>query len=244
MVAFFYPRLSGGPWVPPEVRNRGIKGHGDLVKAVPSVLKEFPNAKFLLVGSGWGVYGEKYLDEVKRLVHEMNLEASVLFPGYREDANSVLRESDVAIQASLNENLGGTIESLLMECPTVATRVGGLIDSVRNGETGVLVNPCAPHDLAHGITSLLRDRDSALRLGRAGRQLMLRRFTLRRTVSDLHELYQTTAAKTAERKYYRPIVSFVRLLAGIPLFAYVGLRLFLADGYLWFTLRSHFRRQR
>jgi len=243
MVAFFYPRLSGGSWVPPEVRNRGIKGHGDLVKAAPFVLKEFPNAKFLLVGSGWGVYGEKYLDEVKKLVRDMNLEASVVFPGYREDANSVLRDADVAVQASLNENLGGTIESLLMECPTVATRVGGLIDSVRDNETGVLVKPSDPQDLARGIISVLRDRDHARRLARAGRQLMLRRFTLRRTVSDLHALYQAVMpSEQTQRKYYRPALSFVRLLAGVPFFAYIGVRLFFADGYLWFTLRNHFRR--
>jgi glycosyltransferase involved in cell wall biosynthesis len=243
MVAFFYPRLSGGSWVPPEVRNRGIKGHGDLVKAAPFVLKEFPNAKFLLVGSGWGVYGEKYLDEVKKLVRDMNLEASVIFPGYREDANSLLREADVAVQASLNENLGGTIESLLMECPTVATRVGGLVDSVRDNETGVLVKPSDPQDLARGIISLLRDRDHARRLARAGRQLMLQRFTLRRTVSDLHALYQAvTPSEQTGRKYYRRAVSIVRLLAGIPLFAFIGVRLFLADGYLWFTLRNQFRR--
>ncbi|MFZ0749563.1 MAG: glycosyltransferase, partial [Pyrinomonadaceae bacterium] len=118
MVAFFYPRLSTGSWVPLEVRNRGIKGHGDLVRAAPIVLKEIPNARFLLVGSGWGDHGERYFEEVKELVRDMNLESAVAFPGYREDANGVLLASNVAVQASLNENLGGTIESLLMRCPT------------------------------------------------------------------------------------------------------------------------------
>jgi len=54
MVAFFYQRLSTGPWVPDEVKGRGIKGHGDLVKAASIILQEFPKTKFLLVGSGWG----------------------------------------------------------------------------------------------------------------------------------------------------------------------------------------------
>jgi hypothetical protein len=72
---------------------------------------------------------------------------------------------------------------------------------------------------------------------------MLQRFTLRRTVSDLHALYQAvTPSEQTGRKYYRRAVSIVRLLAGIPLFAFIGVRLFLADGYLWFTLRNQFRR--
>ncbi len=75
-----------------------------------------------------------------------------------------------AVQPSLSENLGGTIESLLMECPTVATRVGGMTDSVVDGVTGVLVNPSDPESLASGILRLLRDRPSARRYGVAGRE--------------------------------------------------------------------------
>lgn len=236
MVAFFYPRLSTGSWVPEEVKGRGIKGHGDLVKAVPIILQEFPNAKVLLVGSGWGETGEKYLEEVKDLVREMKLESSVIFPGFREDANRILRTSDVAVQASLNENLGGTLEALLMECPTVATRVGGLVDSVRNGKTGVLVRPSDPQDLARGIIELLRDRERARALGKAGRQLMLDRFTLPRTVADLHSIYQELLE--CKPRSYNPIVSLWRLLVAAPLFALLALRLFFLDGYVFYKIRA------
>jgi glycosyltransferase involved in cell wall biosynthesis len=237
LAAFFYPRLSRSSWVPPEVRGRGIKGHGDLVKAARIILEEFPDAKFLLVGSGWGAYGEKYLKEVKQLVREMYLEASVLFPGFRADHNRILRASDVAVQASLNENLGGTIESLLLMCPTVATRVGGLVDTVIDGETGVLVNPSDPQDLARGIIRLLRDPKSARTFGKAGRQRMLQRFTLQHTVSDLSRLYDRLIESTDNRRqYYNPLVSAARLLLAIPLFAYMSLRLFLVDGYLFYKV--------
>jgi glycosyltransferase involved in cell wall biosynthesis len=237
MVAFFYPRLSAGSWVPPEVRNRGIKGHGDLVKAVPRVLTELPNAKFLLVGSGWGNYGDKYLEEVKQLVRELGLESAVVFPGYRTDANGVLRASDVAVQASLSENLGGTIESLLMECPTVATRVGGLVDTVKDGDTGVLVNPSDPRDLARGIVQLLRDRDAAAALAKRGRHYMLQRFTLERTAADLNSLYSQLATPS-QRTRYSLLFSLGRLMIGAPLFAYMAFRLFFIDGYIYYKLRS------
>jgi glycosyltransferase involved in cell wall biosynthesis len=235
MVAHFYPRLSGGSWVPPEVRGRGIKGHSDLIQAVPIILKEFPSTKFLLVGAGWGEYGERYLEEMKNLVQELRLEGSVFFPGHREDVSGILRAADIAVQASLNENLGGTIESLLLARPTVATRVGGLVDAVRDGETGVLVNPSDSQDLARGIIELLREPKNAAKLAEAGRKLMLERFTLRRTVSDLHALYsELSRNRRQQRPSYNSLVPVVRCLASVPLFAYLATRLFFVDGYLFY----------
>src|SRR6202030_3494642 len=98
---------------------------------------------------------------------------------------SLLAAADVAVQCSLTENLGGTIEALLMECPVVATRVGGMPESVRDGETGLLVPPSDPAALAAAILRLLEHRDEAAAFGRAGRALMLERFTAARTADDV-----------------------------------------------------------
>jgi glycosyltransferase involved in cell wall biosynthesis len=239
MVAFFYPRLSTGAWVPEDVKGRGIKGHGDLVRAAPIILQEFPNTKFLLVGSGWGKAGEQYRDEIKDLVRRTKLESSVVFLGFREDANQILRTSDVAVQASLNENLGGSLEALMMACPTVVTRVGGLIDSVRDGQTGVVVNASDPKDLARGISELLRDKEKARALGKAGRQLMLDQFTLQRTAEDLNSIYQDCLAdNTRRRGSYNLLVSLWRYVVGTPLFAFMAFRLFFWDGYLFHKVRA------
>ena len=227
-VAYFYPRLSESRWIPPVVRGRGIKGHGDLVRAARHVLAEYPDAKFLLIGSGWGEAGERYKREVEALVRELGLEGSVLFPGYRADANRILREADVAVQSSLHDNPAGTIESLLMECPTVVTRVGGLVDTVREGETGLQANPSDPRDLARCIIQMLRDRERARSLGRAGRLLMLERFTLSRTVTDLHDLYRRLR-DGRRRRFYNPLISLLRAFVAAPLVAYMTLRLFSLD---------------
>lgn len=225
-VAYFYHRMGTSDWIPPDVHGLGHKGHEDLVKAAPAVLAEFPNAKFLLVGSGWGPEGEVHMQEVKDLVRSMGLQSSVIFPGYRADANRILREANVAVHASLNENLGGTIEALMIGCPMVATRVGGMVEAVRDGETGVLVNPSDPCDLARGINQLLRDPERAQALGRAGRKLMLDRFTLNRTVSDLANLYQHLLSEAQQRrKFYNPLISVLRLLAGSLIFPYQVSRL-------------------
>jgi glycosyltransferase involved in cell wall biosynthesis len=237
-VAYFYHRMGTSGWVPPDLHGLGHKGHEDLVKAAPIVLSEFPEAKFLLVGSGWGPGGEEHMQEVKDLVQSMGLQSSVIFTGYRADANRILSEANLALHASLNENLGGTIEALMIGCPMVATRVGGMVDAVRDGKTGVLVNPSDPHDLARGIIQLLHNPERAVALGRAGRELMLERFTLRRTVHDLAHLYQhLLSAAHQRREFYNPLISVLRMLAGAPMFGYLVLRILFLRTSLALPLR-------
>ena len=243
-VAYFYPPLPKSSWVPASVHNRPVKGHEYLIRAAPTILAEYPDAKILLVGTGW--FDEnRQMDEMKELVRSLGLEQSVIFTGYRADTNRILREADVAVQASLNDNLAGTIEALLMECPTVATRVGGMLDSVRDGETGVLVNPADPDDMARGIIEMLRDRERAHAFGRAGRSLMLERFSLSRTVKDLAELYQRLFyERERRRKSYNPLVSLWRLMAVVPVMAYLGFRYVFMDMLLSLYLPAYLARIR
>ena len=223
LIAYFYHRLPRSWWVPEYLFDRAAKGHEDLIKAAPLVLAQFPATKFLLIGSGWGPSGEAYQQELKELVNKIGLDQSILFAGYQEHVGGALRELDVAVQASLNENLGGTIEALLMECPLVATRVGGMPDAVRDGETGVLVNPADPEDLARGIIDLLRDPEKARSLAVAGRKFALQRLTLNRTVNDLSQLYGTLLEREgkAQQKYRLPVSSyrFLILVGGFLLMA-------------------------
>ncbi|HEY3968896.1 MAG TPA: glycosyltransferase family 4 protein [Planctomycetaceae bacterium] len=230
LIAYFYAPLPSNSWIPESVQGRAIKGHEDLIKAAPEILREFPDARILLVGKGWEAGGAKHMDEMRQLVQELGLQDRVVFTGFRTDVNNILRAVDVAVQASLNENLGGTIESLLMACPTVATRVGGLVDSVIDEQTGILVRPADPQDLARGIRALLRDPARSKRLAHAGRDWMRERFTLRRTVDDLHQLYrQKLFANQRRLKGYRWYASLWRLLIGTPLFFYLALRLVVCD---------------
>lgn len=246
MVAYFYPpsRISGQ--TPPNLYGRGIKGHEYLIRAAPAVLAEIPTAKFLLIGSAFTEGRQKYVEELRDLVARLGLQESVIFTGFRSDVNNILRELDVAVQPSLNENLGGTIETLLMECPIVVTKVGGMVDSVRHGETGILVEPANPDDLAEGILKLLRDPERARELARKGRKLMLERFTLSVTVRELSELYEKLLGRggNAARKY-RLWISICRLLVLAPVTAYLALWLVIETLILrtWDALRRFLSRE-
>ncbi len=86
-------------------------------------------------------------------------------------------------------------ESLLMAAPTVASRVGGMPEAVRHEQTGLLVAPDHPGELAAAIVRLLAAPDLAARLGRDGRELMLQRFTFERTVADLDRIIRARHAE-------------------------------------------------
>jgi len=232
-VAYFYWRGPGTRWNPPTFSVGGFKGQEDIIRAAPAVLREASEARFLLIGSGAGAEGERFFESMQALVRELGLEEQVVFPGYRADSPGIIRTLAVSVQAALSENLGGTVESLLLERPMVATRVGGMVDSVRPGETGVLVEPNDPASLAEGILTLLRDPAEAERLGQAGRALMLERFTLERTVADLDAVYRRALWRGGVRQRgYRPWVSLGRFLRFLPVALYLLIRLCAVDALL------------
>jgi len=219
IVAYFYPPLAAGPFTPPHLVGRAIKGHDVLLRAIPRILGSVPDAVFLLVGEGWGEAGRDYEQHLRALADALGVTHAVRFTGAREDVPDTLAAFDVSVQCSLNENLGGSLESLLMARPLVASAVGGLVDSVRHEQTGLLVPPGDPEALGEAITRLLLNRPLAARLAATGRALALERFTLTKTVDDLETLYARHAARLSRSgrppraSGYRVTRSAGRLLA-------------------------------
>jgi glycosyltransferase involved in cell wall biosynthesis len=230
MIAYFYAELGANRWTPPAVQGRSVKCQSDLIRAMPEILKEFPKARLIFVGSGWEEGGRQYLCKMQSLARDLGLADRVTFVGYRADVPELLKAFDVTVQASLSENLGGTIEALLMETPMVATRVGGLVDSIIDDETGILVTPDDPASLANGILGLLRDPERGRRLARRGRQLMLERFTLCRTVESEHALYQRLLERSPGG--YRFDRTLIRLFFGAAICSYLAARYRLIDAWL------------
>lgn len=201
LVAHFYPPTRG-PQTPVAARGIGLKGHDVFLAAARIAAKRFPRAKFVLVGSGSNALGEEYRQSLIDACRADGFIDHVIFPGHRYDIAEALASFDVAVQCAWTEGLGGCLEALLMERPVIATNVGGMPEAVRHEETGLLVPPGDADALACAIERLLENREEALHLGRAGRALVLQRFTLARTGADLTALY----AKVADSCILRPKV--------------------------------------
>ncbi|HEX4520725.1 MAG TPA: glycosyltransferase [Gaiellaceae bacterium] len=188
-VAHFYP-IVAAPYAPPLAAGRGLKGHEDLVEAASIVLRTRPDVRFVLVGGGWEAAGEVHKQQIEERCRELEIDGQVIFTGRRDDIPDALAAFDVSVQCSLNENYGGTIESLLMQRPTVATRVGAMPETVREEETGLLVEPRDPPALAAAIMRLLADPTLAEKLGRRGRELMLEHYTTEAMTEAVAQLYE------------------------------------------------------
>lgn len=208
-MAYFYGATRS--MVPRHLSGRGLKGHDVLIRAVPHVLRHVPEARFVLVGKGWGEHGMKYEAEMKELAKSLGVENAVLFAGERTDVPDTLASFDISVHCSLNDNLAGTVESLLMERPMVVSDIPGFADTVLHEKTGLRVQPDDPVALAEAIVRLIRDPGLARRLGRQGREWMLGRFTLDRSVADVETLLARHPQRAEQR--YRLTRTFARSLA-------------------------------
>lgn len=137
-------------------RLKPYKSVDTAVMAFSKVLKEIPNAKFKIAGTG------ESLRELKELTQTLGIEKNVEFLGNVNDAEKakLFAQSWVAVQPSMIEGWGITvIEANASGTPVVASNTKGLKDSVIDGKTGVLVNVKDHQDLADAIINLLnKDR--------------------------------------------------------------------------------------
>jgi glycosyltransferase involved in cell wall biosynthesis len=151
-----------------------------LVDAAPAILERFPHARFVVVGDG-PLRGE--LEErAARLPFE--------FLGARPDVPALLAGFDVFAFPSLFEGLClAVIEAQAAGVPVVATPVGGIRETVVEGETGVLVPQRDPAALAAAVCRLLDDSALAERLAAEARRRVHERYSVERMVDATRALY-------------------------------------------------------
>jgi glycosyltransferase involved in cell wall biosynthesis len=210
-IAYFYPPSKKNGTLPELLRGRGIKGHDVFLRAMPYVLASVPDAKFIIVGRGWGPDGPAYEQTLRDLATTLGVDHAVLFAGETSDVPAMLAAFDVSVHCSLSDNLAGSVESLLMERPMVVSDIPGFADTIIHEETGLLVPMDDPPALAAAIVRLLRDREFGRRLGQQGRARMLSRFTLARTVADVEALLSRLPDRASG--HYRLTTTVARIVA-------------------------------
>lgn len=146
------------------------KGHVYFLHAAARVSREYPDARFLIVGAT--TFDDPgYTDELHRLTEELGLTDRVMYLGFRRDIAALMAASDIIVHAStLPEPLGLTpMEAQAAGKPVVAVGTGGVLETVADGETGLLVPPKDAEAMAGALLALLRDPARRARMGRAGR---------------------------------------------------------------------------
>ena len=112
------------------------KGHEYFLRAWRQVLVEFPSAVALLAGDG------VFRAEIERICDDLNIRHSVRFLGVRPDVPALLALADVYVHPSLQEGYSNALlEAMAAGKAVVATAVGGNVEAVSDGVTGLLVPP-------------------------------------------------------------------------------------------------------
>lgn len=165
------------------------KGMDLLIEAVPVVLAAWPEARFVLSGTG------PEREALMRQADEIGVAGGMVFTDYvpRGQYIDLMRACDVLVTPSRNEPFGIVIlEGWAAGKPVVATTAGGPREFVQHNVNGVLIDP-APEEIAHGIHALLADHRLGRLLGANGRRAVEQHFNWDKVAACTEKLYQNVA---------------------------------------------------
>ena len=126
-------------------------------------------------------------------VREYALDNVFRFVGFRDDIWKILRMSDLVVIPSYYEGLPLVLlEAMAAGKPAVASRVYGLADTVMDGETGILVEPGSPEQIADAVVRLIDEPEVRVAMGSKARKLFEQRYTVNEFSNNMLELYRET----------------------------------------------------
>ncbi len=179
--------LDGGPWLLTVARLEWHKGIDTVIRALPVIRRSHPGARYAVAGVG------PRGPQLERLAAELGLGDAVRLLGFVPDADLPALYNAAALyvgvsrrQELLAEGFGiSLVEASACGLPVVGGRSGGVADAVRDGETGILVDPDDPAAVAATVGRLLGDGELRRRLGVGGRRAVETFYNWDRVAADL-----------------------------------------------------------
>lgn len=161
------------------------KGFNDLISALAYIKAKTNSVRLIIVGEG------ELRDSLDLQIINHNLSGTIKFAGLRNDIPELMSALDVFVSSSIWEGLPNVVlEAMAAGKPVVATSVGGTPEVVVDGETGLLVPPRNPEALARAIIRLLKNPELCTRMGHAGKERVLKQFSIQRMVTKTQQLYK------------------------------------------------------
>ena len=167
--------------------HRHVYGPDILLRALAAVRREVPDIKLTMAGAG------EMTPQLERMVQKLDLEPNVKFVGLipHERIYSLLQEHHIMVMPSREEAFGvAVLEAAACGRPTIASRVGGVPEVIRDNETGLLVPPGDEAALAQALLRLVRDPETCRRMGEAGRALVQKEYLWNDSLNRMSQLYE------------------------------------------------------
>jgi len=142
------------------------------------------NVKFLIIGDG------AYLETMKKLLVLHSKQDSVIFPGYRDDIDNFLKESDIFIMPSLHETLCmSVLEACFAGLPAVVSNVGGLPEIVEHNYNGFLIDHHEVHEFIYYLELLIHNGPLRQTMGENAKEKAYSKFNEEDIVDKINTLY-------------------------------------------------------
>jgi glycosyltransferase involved in cell wall biosynthesis len=176
-------------------KNKGLE---HLVSAIPIVLEQYPDTKFVLLGED-----ERMKEILLQRARELNVKESLIFTGALDyqSVSSAFLDCTVFVLPSQYEAFGIVLaEAQAARKPVVATKVGGVPNVVRDRKTGILVDYGNPKDLAMAINSFLGDPEKRNAFGESGFEWIAQNFSIDKVVDRLEDVYNEVLESKNKKK--------------------------------------------
>ena len=169
-------------------RMQLVKDHASLLRAVAQLLQAAPQwrrlVRLAIVGDG------PMLAATRALADELGIADISWLPGSSHSVEAILRGFDVFVLPSLNEGISNTVlEAMATGLPVIASSVGGNVELVDDGRTGMLFDAGDVGCLSAHMLQCLQQPQLRLAQGQAGRQVALQRFSLDAMVARYGQVY-------------------------------------------------------
>lgn len=158
-----------------------------IVRAMPRVLRELPDARLMVIGRG------PLREELEALAADLGVSDRVVFPGAVEESvlEAAYREARVFALPSVKEGFGIVfLEAWAHGLPVIGAPSGGAGELIVHGVDGLTVDPHDEADVARALVTLLGDEESAARMGGAGRAKVERQYSAAAFVANLRRLIE------------------------------------------------------
>ncbi len=155
------------------------------LRAIPEIIKSYPDCHFILVGDG------ELRPKLEKMAIKLDIKSHIAFLGFREDISEILSILNVYVLSSIYEGLGRSLtEAMYMKCPVVATAVEGVPEIVKHEQTGILIEPRDVKVLESAIIQLLVSPNIAEQLGKNAHNKVVDMFNADKMVREIDLLYQ------------------------------------------------------
>jgi glycosyltransferase involved in cell wall biosynthesis len=174
------------------------KGQRHLIDAAALVVREVPDARFVIVGNG------ELREPLEKQIKDAHLERHVFLAGFRVDALELTKGFDLFAMSSVSEGMcTALVDAMAASKAAVATVAGGIPEVMVDGETGFLVPPRDHRAMAEKIVMLLKDAPLRARMGAAALARARERFTVERMVDGTAAVYEHLTAARSKGKSQR-----------------------------------------